>query len=435
MRKKVLLFLLLLSGIANMVEAQEHSENGVFFLERKSLEYGQSFRTWNKKNAEGHRDAWFLRGSLGYLATNAPQLPATLTANVEVGYKWQIVELSWNHTHCTLPIGTEKPALFFPFTLPSATPSSTVLYSYSMPALSNSFSDHWCLSLHLPIAAVPVFVKYGVGIQQPFTSNISVQTNYLEDGSKRRQTGLGPLPLINTTSFSSLFALGFSNGPFFCSFDLFPHLRNNGTMGAHQLRAGMQLTSGKTTVAPTWYPIATPVTIPRSRWGIAYYFQILLGRHLASSNGLELTWAKTLSDQWETQLGWQYSHQGQGLQKETPSVADILQDPNGFRYLGNPLSELRRARWTIQYATKPDQAVHFTMSGGLGWHFSNYSLLEMLRFPEFRPVFAHYAGIHAGGGIRFRYFYSQLQLNKVLDSSFPFFLEWSTGVQLQLGRH
>lgn len=435
MKMKVLLLLLSLCGMATLVVAQEDSEEEVFFLERKGIEYGESFRAWNKKNAEGHRTAWFLRGSLGYLATTAPQLPAALTANVEVGYKWQLLELSWNHTHSTFPLGTETTALFFPFNLPSATPSSTVLYSYSLPALTNSFSDHWCLSLHLPIASVPVFIKYGIGIQQPFLSNIAVQTFYLEDGSKKRQTALGAQVLTNPTSFSSLFALGFSNGPFFCSFDFFPHLRNNGTMGAHQLRAGMQLTSGKTAVAPTWYPIASAVKIPRSRWGIAYYFQILPDRHLASSNGLELTWAKTLSDQWETQLGWQYSHQGQGLQKETPSIADIVNEPKSFLYLSNPLSELRRARWTIQYANKPDQAVHFTMQGGLGWHFSNFSLLEMLRFPEFRPVFEHYAGIHAGGGIRFRYFYSQLQLNKVIEPSFPVFIEWSTGVQLQLGRH
>lgn len=435
MKRTTLILLLAILGWGGGITAQTNPSEEVFFLERKSQEYVRDFKSWNARNAEGRRTDWFLRASLGYLAPHGLFLPASLSANLEVGYRWQMLEWSWMHTQHGLPIGTQTSALLFPFNLPTSSPSTTVLYNYELPIVSGTFSDHLCMSLHLPVASVPVFIKYGIGIQQPYLSNSFVITSYLEDGTKIRRSFLGGQKINNIPFFSSVLSTGFSNGPFFCSFDYFPNLRSTGASPVHQIRAGIQLTTGKSKVAPTWFPIASEVKIPKTRIGIAHYFQTLLSKSTTTSNGLELTIARTHSDHWESQLGWQYSHQGQGYQKQTPSVADIIQSPIGRLYLQNPLASLRRARWSLQYSGQPDRAVHFTALGGLGWHFSNFSLTEMLRFPEFRPTFSHYAGLHAGGGLRYRYFYSHLQINKVLGNQSPLFMEWSTGVQLFLGRY
>ena len=123
------------------------------------------------------------------------------------------------HTQHGLPIGTQTSALLFPFNLPTSSPSTTVLYNYELPIVTGTFSDHLCMSLHLPVASIPVFIKYGIGIQQPYLSNSFVITSYLEDGTKIRRSFLGGQKINNIPSFSSVLSTGFNNGPFFCSFD------------------------------------------------------------------------------------------------------------------------------------------------------------------------------------------------------------------------
>jgi hypothetical protein len=94
MKRTTLILLLAILGLGGGMTAQTNPSEEVFFLERKSQEYVRDFKSWNARNAEGRRTDWFLRTSLGYLAPLGSFLPASLAANLEIGYRWQLLEWS-----------------------------------------------------------------------------------------------------------------------------------------------------------------------------------------------------------------------------------------------------------------------------------------------------------------------------------------------------
>lgn len=411
--------------------AQLVSPDSVFFLERKSLQYGDNWRKWTGDLKSNTNTGFVWRISTGYWSDMRQNLANVVPVTLDGAWKWHFLETGLRLTRTVAPVGTDID--FF-------SPTSSVITAataYPRPLESNMHTQGawWYAGVNLPIGGIPIHFQYGRGVISRPMSNLGTVRLYYSDGKTRWvTTNTGPVPVHRRGS--NMLNLGFSKGAFFGGVQYASGpgpdtstYSNTRRMRFANVHIGLQMSTGATAVHPD-RNIRSKTTFRRFDFGISSFTNILASRYSTSSIGLQAHAGWHFNSAWSMTLTHQWSNTPRGYSFDVSKVRPIFS--SSFEPLYNKLALRKASLVSFSRAWNRMSALYWYATGGGGLY--RYSAYRGLYIGGSAPAYYDdwVMGAMLGGGFRYRWIFSQVLMHGVWDETPYFYGEWSIGAKLSI---
>lgn len=419
-------FVLLLLAVPMLLSGQIYDKDSIFFLERKSLEFGKAITGRSKNESTGF--TW--RIAAGHFSQSGNRdyfnNPAAVTSlSLEFGYRFQFLEAGFRHLRTGPALGTD-----FPYTVGSGNPDVSAIYSLS--TLVGLMSNLGTARLHIPIKQVPLFVNFGAGHSVFKYSDKFIRQEYHFDGTVDyvyNPTTFTPQQKVK--AFTTVYGLGFSKGPFTAGLDWY-QLRgkkdgfgNRYKSSFQHMYVGVQMnTSQKRKNLFSKKP--DDFNRKRVAIGINRSLQIApFKKYSGTGTGWTVDASVNLGKRTAILGSYQLKLKAQGYSKVIPQNTTDWVDP-GTNIAGKIGRHLLYAGTSLN----PESALQLYVYYGGGYYYSIVKDSGIIIDPFFpTPVeesFKRAGGAVMGTGFHYKYIHSQVLLHKTFSNT-PVILEWNLG--------